>query len=316
MVFKYLKNKKNVIGVDDSGDEIDVFVTKKYDSATAQRLITNPKVNFWESDLVPKFMWKGFRKKKTNVVEIGEVKAEANRKKYNPVLGGCEIGVENSPYIGTAGGLVQIKRYGDLTFTGQWESLLPFLEKYNIPYTTESYVLTNTHVAVPDIREKNNKKTIVQPGSWATGSRPIGVVSDYEPILPKRDNYIDAAIVKLDSDALPKQVPGWELKGFNFNYYKGMPIKKYGRTTLSTRSKILYTDVTMKISYPEGSMPFKGVVLAERMSSGGDSGSLILDENNYIVGLHFAGGPNHSIFIPIERVVKRFNLYSRYGDNV
>lgn len=315
MVFNKLKYKKNVVGVDDSGDEIDVFVTKKYDKPTAQRLISNPNVDFWDKDLVPKKMWKGFRRKKTNVVEVGELEAQ-NSRIYKPLKGGCEISKDGSPYVGTAGGLVYRHKYKNLLLTGRWESFIDILKHFGIPYTSDKFILTNTHVAVPDIRYDGEYKEIVQPGAWVSGHRKIGKTVDYEPIKKNRKNTMDAALIKLEEDMLPEQIPGWKLNGFNFNYYKDMKIKKYGRTTGATEGYILYDNVTTYINYKSGSMQFKGVCLATRMSDKGDSGSLVLDEDNKIVGLHFAGGPKYSIFIPIERIVKRFNLSTRYEDNV
>jgi hypothetical protein len=47
---------------------------------------------------------------------------------------------------------------------------------------------------------------------------------------------------------------------------------------------------------------FKDQLLAGPMSQGGDSGSAVVDENNQLVGLLFAGSDSTTIFNRIEHV--------------
>lgn len=311
---KFLE-KKNVIGFTDNGDNVEVFVTKKYDEATAKRLISNKNIDFWEKDLVPKTIssWFG-RKKKCKVVEVGVVKAQEvatnlDRKKYRPLKGGCEIGIQGDNYVGTAGGLVYRRSYGGLSLYGAWESFLYLLRRAGIVPDEEKFILTNCHVAqknVFDVKQWTYKQPLLGDA--------IGHINETQQLDPEGDNFIDAAIIKLGStvDMLPEQIPGWKIKGFNFKVRASDELKKYGRTTSLTTGKLLNTGVTIRVSYRSGSALFRNVYMVTDMSAGGDSGSFVLNQDDEVVGLIFAGGGDRSFVIPIEPVLKRFRLASIY----
>ncbi len=83
----------------------------------------------------------------------------------------------------------------------------------------------------------------------------------------------------------------------------GMPIKKSGRTTGLTTGTIEQIDVTVKVSYGENKTAvFVDQLMAGNMSAGGDSGSAVLNENNEIVGLLFAGSNTNTIMNRIQNV--------------
>ena len=83
----------------------------------------------------------------------------------------------------------------------------------------------------------------------------------------------------------------------------GMAVKKSGRTTGLTTGQILQVDVTSNVQYGAGQIArFTDQLMAGPMSQGGDSGSAVLDENNRLVGLLFAGSDNSTIINRIENV--------------
>ncbi len=89
----------------------------------------------------------------------------------------------------------------------------------------------------------------------------------------------------------------------------GMKIKKMGRTTELTTDEVIQTNVITTVSYGEdGVAMFTGQFMAGPMSDGGDSGSVILDTDNYIVGLLFAGSAEVTIFNPIADVLSALNV--------
>lgn len=89
----------------------------------------------------------------------------------------------------------------------------------------------------------------------------------------------------------------------------GMAIKKSGRTTSFTQGEILQTDVTVNVQYGAGQVAtFSDQLLAGAMSQGGDSGSAVLDENNRLVGLLFAGSDSSTIINRIENVFSLLGL--------
>ncbi len=83
----------------------------------------------------------------------------------------------------------------------------------------------------------------------------------------------------------------------------GMAIKKSGRTTGFTTGEILQVDVTADVQYGGGRIArFTDQLLAGAMSQGGDSGSGVLNENNHLIGLLFAGSDTTTIINRIEHV--------------
>ena len=82
-----------------------------------------------------------------------------------------------------------------------------------------------------------------------------------------------------------------------------MAIKKSGRTTGLTNGTIEQIDVTAQVSYGTNRTAiFTNQLLAGAMSQGGDSGSAVLNDNNNLVGLLFAGSDTTTIMNRIENV--------------
>jgi hypothetical protein len=93
----------------------------------------------------------------------------------------------------------------------------------------------------------------------------------------------------------------------------GMRVTKSGRTTDTTQGMITLVNATVDVGYSTAAGPktarFVGQVMASGMSSGGDSGSLILEQNTRMaVGLLFAGSGAATIFTPLDRVLNEMNV--------
>ena len=96
----------------------------------------------------------------------------------------------------------------------------------------------------------------------------------------------------------------------------GMLLKKYGRTTQYTEGKVTQVDVTADINYGENrTVRFTDQIVAEPrkkedppMSKPGDSGSAVLNDNNELVGLLFAGSDTTTVINRIENVFSALNL--------
>ena len=86
----------------------------------------------------------------------------------------------------------------------------------------------------------------------------------------------------------------------------GMRIKKSGRTTGLTTGVIEQVDVSARVSYGSNKIAlFTDQILAGAMSQGGDSGSAVLNDENKLVGLLFAGSESTTI---INRARNVFDL--------
>lgn len=93
----------------------------------------------------------------------------------------------------------------------------------------------------------------------------------------------------------------------------GSTVRKVGRTTGLTTGRIVEVDASVEVAIPGGSVNLHHLIAVEplsspRMTNGGDSGSILVDEDNYAVGLSFAGSPSKSLFIPIDGVLKALGV--------
>ena len=137
------------------------------------------------------------------------------------------------------------------------------------------------------------------------GCRMIGSNTRYKVTkIQAEDNLVDAAI------ATPLNVADVKDEIINIGPIQGtvqgelgMAVKKSGRTTGFTTGEIQQVDVTANVQYGAGQIAvFTDQLLAGAMSQGGDSGSAVLDDNNRLTGLLFAGSDTTTIINRIENV--------------
>ena len=128
--------------------------------------------------------------------------------------------------------------------------------------------------------------------------------------LQAADNLVDAAIARplnaadVSDDILEIGRIAGQARG-----ELGMPVQKSGRTTGFTQGEITQVAVTVTVSYGPGrEARFTDQLMAGAMSQGGDSGSAVLDDDNRIVGLLFAGSDNSTIINRIEHVFSALGL--------
>jgi len=83
----------------------------------------------------------------------------------------------------------------------------------------------------------------------------------------------------------------------------GMNVKKSGRTTGLTFGSIQQIDVTARVRFGLGrAAVFEDQLIADGMAQGGDSGSAVLDGDNNVIGLLFAGSATSTIINRIQNV--------------
>lgn len=88
-----------------------------------------------------------------------------------------------------------------------------------------------------------------------------------------------------------------------------MPVQKSGRTTGHTRGVIEQVDAVVKVNYSDTqTATFVDQLIAGPMSQGGDSGSAVLDDQNNLVGLLFAGSDEITVFNRIQNVFSALNV--------
>ena len=125
-------------------------------------------------------------------------------------------------------------------------------------------------------------------------------------------NLVDAAIARplpVDPDLVEKRIleigePQGVAEGT-----LGLPVRKSGRTTGLTSGEITQVDATVQVSYGLGNTAtFTDQLIAGPMSSGGDSGSVVLDEDGRVIGLLFAGSSSTTVINRIQNVLDALNV--------
>ena len=270
-------------------------------------------------DIVPKSIG-GVR---TDVVETGRFRAlqiaqsmDGNRtRRVRPAMGGVSLGHFRIT-AGTFGTLAQ--RNG------------------------QTVILSNNHV-LANANEAKVGDPILQPGP-ADGGRlqdTIARLADFVPIeftersvgsggrllerllspvlrifgfgvrrLPSgATNRVDAAIaVPLEPSFVEPGDLGIGRVTGTIEARIGMRVRKSGRTTGVTEGRVTGVDAVVEVDYGGKSAIFRGQIVSDVLSRGGDSGSLVVDDQGRAVGLLFAGGLTTTLINPIGAVSELLDL--------
>jgi len=184
-------------------------------------------------------------------------------------------------------------------------------------------ILSNNHVLAGFNRYPLGSPTI-QPGPFDEGKPEdqVAALSHFVPIItvpfgtlpsPENVNYVDVALSEI---TLP-----WELAeraiieigeplAFNLTPSEGMKVRKFGRTSGLTEGEITSINFAIPIRVP-GTPEiafFVDLILAELRGERGDSGSVVLDERNQVLGLLFAGREEFSAICKIEHIVRQLEV--------
>lgn len=190
---------------------------------------------------------------------------------------------------------------GTIGYFVRRKSLIPNRRK-------DVYLLSNSHVFA-DLRKAmvDEHDLILQPSPGeSANSRPVAELTNFAHPKLENDtteaNFVDAAIAKLFRRQTHKTLIPMigAVKGFaeKEEIEIGEPSRKFGRTTGFTAGKIfsVYLDIWIKYDRTGQSSFFKNQILiapdkpqCEKFVEKGDSGSLVVDAENFATGLIFAG---------------------------
>ena len=227
-----------------------------------------------------------------DVKPIGRQRLQSYQTRVRPAVPGYSLGQEGGA-TGTFGCLVRVD--------GDSDGL---------------YLLSNSHV-LASAGTAPVGTHIDQPGPQDNGTTndEVGqlvkwVSFDFSSGF---NNLCDAALSKaLDSSLVSASIAEIGIpRGINSNLSIGQTIQKTGRTTGHTTGTIQDVNYRTFMDYVQpngqiGTAGFRNQVLCSHYSDGGDSGSLILDEQVMAVGLHWCGSPTASVFSPITFVLQAF----------
>jgi hypothetical protein len=118
-------------------------------------------------------------------------------------------------------------------------------------------------------------------------------------------NLVDCALARPAKPEMigPEILEIGRVKGSG-EFVPGTRVRKSGRTSGLTTGTIKAVKVSLNVNMGHGNdvVRFNEQVMAELKSLPGDSGSLIVDEDNRAVGLLFAGSNEYTVFNPIQTV--------------
>ncbi|MGL5150515.1 MAG: trypsin-like serine protease [Clostridium sp.] len=229
--------------------------------------------------------YKGYH---TDIIEVGTIYACSNTSKIRPAVGGISVGIQNVPFAGT------------LSFeTHGYTSSL-----------NETYLLSNNHV-ISNENTTLKYSSLLQPaqgdgGNPATDSLAYLVKSIpllFTTSISNPTNYVDCALglITIPSLITDQIISIGTIQGIAPPELN-LPIQKSGRTTGYTTGTILSINSTVNVSYVYGTAKFSNQIVTTTLVSPGDSGSALLDMDNRIVGLIFAGSSSVGIANDISDV--------------
>lgn len=136
---------------------------------------------------------------------------------------------------------------------------------------------------------------------------------DYEIRFYKRfksENTVDCALAKLDSTDLVKAtiLEIGDIAGVS-DVKPGMEVQKSGRTTGLTSGVVKSVGTSLQVEMgKDDKVWFSDQVVTDMASQPGDSGSMVLDRDQKVVGLLFAGSEKLTIFNRITNVMDRLGI--------
>lgn len=265
----------------------------------------------------------------TDVIEIGDIKLLNNRtEKMRPARPGISIG-HYKVSAGTFGAVVKDRSTGDLLILSNNHVLANgsdgadgranlgdrILQPGIIDGDCDNEcMIAQLHRFVPLVRQVSTPQCSIAKAFEGIVNKCVSLVRPHYRIQVLRENekinLVDCALAKpVDPHMINPDILdlGSVLGVVNPN--PGMAIKKSGRSTGVSHSIVLATDVTIKVEIGRNEYAiFTEQALAGPMSMPGDSGSLILTEDNYAVGLLFAGSSQATLFNRIDYVLDSLNI--------
>lgn len=238
----------------------------------------------------------GLKRVRTDVIELGTPRLLSNpTQRHRPASAGCSIGF--GIVTGTLGLVHQ--RLGSQGL----------------------YLLSNSHVIA--------KSGLMPPGTEIYQPAPVYDVNSRNQVFATLEefvqlkfsnngfpNTVDAAVAKItrQSYVTKKIMQIGDVKAVGIPQRKDK-VKKFGSTTSLTHGQIL--DVHFKVYLDDyatdrfgstGRAGFHDQILVTRFSDQGDSGSVVLNDNNEAVGLLFAGTDRFSFCNKLSNVFAALKL--------
>jgi S1-C subfamily serine protease len=153
---------------------------------------------------------------------------------------------------------------------------------------------------------------VLQPGT-ADGARPAADVIGYLDFRAAAAEQAATpgslgALARLTVEAEPA-TPYFPFAG-TASPQIGQTVRKVGRTTGMTQGTVTEIDATVNISTSDGVRTFHSLtgVRGSGFSAGGDSGAPVVDEQNRLIGMVYAGSAEVTYIAPIIPILEHFHV--------
>jgi hypothetical protein len=189
--------------------------------------------------------------------------------------------------------------------------------------TNQHAALTNFHVACVDNTFSNGDR-MVQPSRIDTGVVPT---DEFGSLLRETlSANVDGAVISIDSSKSSQcQIVDIGLVRGTKAATLGMTVRKRGRTTGLTHGSVDGLSLSVNIDYGDGigarTLSNQVSIAADTtqnpvFSDHGDSGSVIVDDSGFVVGLLFAGAGTSTVANPIAAVLSELNISMCVGKSI
>jgi hypothetical protein len=182
-------------------------------------------------------------------------------------------------------------------------------------------ILSCNHV-IAALNRGRHGDPVLQPATGDGGRIPHDVCGYLQRYIPVRfgltgANLVDAAVARVGPFT---SVPWLDWVGSPAGVRSGNGLRpgdavfKVGRTTGLTAGRVVAVHATGWIPYPPvlgaglGAALFREQIITTGMAGFGDSGALLLDSAEHVIGLLFGGSPTHSFYNDIVYVQRELQL--------
>jgi hypothetical protein len=180
------------------------------------------------------------------------------------------------------------------------------------------YALSCNHV-LAEFNSLSVGDAVVQPGVTDKGKAKdkIGELAALIPLAYSDEeylNYADAALAKItEPDCLPDGINALPTVAINRDLRKNSRVHMIGRTSGRSVGQTIDISARLRLRYPRGPrstslVGFTDVVVCTPFTKRGDSGALVMDNNNRAVGLIMAGSNRVSIMCKIGYIIDSLNI--------
>ena len=143
-------------------------------------------------------------------------------------------------------------------------------------------------------------------------TNPIAKLTNYIPLKRYEWNLVDVALAKARKNSYVKDSIKYIGKPTKIIEPQiDMEVKKSGFKTYLTHGRVMYTNVSIGVSYMYGSMKlyFYDQIMTNKMSLGGDSGSILVTSNGQnVVGLLFAGSRTFTLYNRFSNILEYYDI--------